>query len=142
MDDQPTTPSSDHEAWLLISQAPGIGSRTFLKLLSHFGTVDAILSASATQLREAGIAQRGVDYLSTGDRKSIQPSLDWINHPDHHLLTLADPLYPVLLAEIHDPPPILFVHGNPELLSQPQLAIVGSRNPTPSGISNAREFAS
>lgn len=141
MDDQPTIPQSNPEAWLLVSQAPGIGSRTFLKLLSHFKTPEAVLAASISQLKAAGISQPGIDFISRRDHKLIQPSLDWLRQPDRHLLTLADPLYPTLLAEIHDPPPVLFAHGNPDLLSQPQLAIVGSRNPTPPGINNAREFA-
>ena len=141
MDDQPANHPSNPESWLLVSQAPGIGSRTFLKLLSHFHSPEGILSASRAELKAAGAAQQSIDFLKQGDQESIQPAMAWLNQTDHHLLTLADPLYPTLLAEIYDPPPILFVHGNPELLSQPQLAIVGSRNPTPSGASNAREFA-
>ena len=65
----------------------------------------------------------------------------WLQQPGCHLLTLADPAYPLLLKQIPDPPPLLYVQGDPARLSQPQLAIVGSRNPTPSGIANAREFA-
>jgi DNA processing protein len=141
MDDQPAMPRLNPEAWLLVSQAPGIGSRTFLQLLARFDTPDAILAASATQLKDAGAPKPAIDFLSKRDRELVQPSLDWLSQPNRHLVTLADPLYPTLLAEIHDPPPVLFVHGNPELLSQPQLAIVGSRNPTPSGTNNAREFA-
>jgi DNA processing protein len=133
--------STSPEAWLLVSQAPGIGSRTFIKLLSHFETPEAILAASADQLRNAGLAQRSVEWLVRPDRNAIEASLEWLDQPNHHLLTLTDQRYPSLLAEIQDPPPILFVHGDPLLLSQPQLAIVGSRNPTPSGIHNAREFS-
>jgi DNA processing protein len=45
------------------------------------------------------------------------------------------------LREIPDPPPLLFVHGDPEVLHTPQLAMVGSRNPSVSGSETAREFA-
>lgn len=129
------------EAWLRVSQASGIGSRTFQKLLSRFGSPEAVLGAPASELKAAGLTQKIIEALARTDAEAIQPSLDWLDHPDHHLLTLDSPDYPVLLAEIHDPPPVLFVHGDPQRLSQPQLAIVGSRNPTPSGIDNAREFA-
>jgi DNA processing protein len=61
--------------------------------------------------------------------------------PNNSLITLADINYPTLLKEIPDPPPILFVRGNPELLSLPQIAIVGSRNPSTSGIETATGFA-
>lgn len=59
----------------------------------------------------------------------------------HHLLPYHDPRYPPLLRQIADPPPLLFVRGNVDVLSQPQLAIVGSRRPTIDGRDNARRFA-
>jgi DNA processing protein len=64
-----------------------------------------------------------------------------LNQPNNSLITLADPNYPALLKEIADPPPMLFVRGNPELLSLPQIAIVGSRNPSTLGIETATAFA-
>ncbi|MDJ0805719.1 MAG: DNA-processing protein DprA [Gammaproteobacteria bacterium] len=141
MDDPSTAPQVNPEAWLLVSQARGIGSRTFLKLLTHFGDPETILSASTTQLEATGLTRGSIEALRQADPKTIQPSLEWLNQAEHDLLTLNHPCYPTLLAEIYDPPPVLFVHGDPQLLNQPQLAIVGSRNPTPSGIDNAREFA-
>ncbi len=58
-----------------------------------------------------------------------------------HLLTLDDKRYPPLLRQIPDPPPVLFIQGHPEVLALPQIAIVGSRRPTPDGCGNARRFA-
>ncbi len=57
------------------------------------------------------------------------------------LLPLSDPLYPPLLRQIPDPPIALFVRGDATLLSEPQLAMVGSRNPSVEGRRNAEEFA-
>lgn len=71
----------------------------------------------------------------------VKSDLRWAELSNNHLITLHNPLYPAQLREIHDPPPILFVTGDPEVLSTPQLAIVGSRNPSASGKENAREFA-
>ncbi len=65
----------------------------------------------------------------------------WLSAPDHHLLRLDDPHYPPLLREISRPPPVLFVRGNPDVLTLPQLAIVGSRNATAEGADTARSFA-
>ena len=129
------------EAWLLVSQAPGIGCRTFQRLLDRFGTPENILAASRQQLQSARIASAGIDFLLSADPRTIQPSMDWLEQPNHRLLTLQDPDYPPLLAEIADPPPILYVQGEPSLLRQPQLAIVGSRNPTATGLTNARDFS-
>lgn len=70
----------------------------------------------------------------------MSPEL-WLEQPDHHLLTLDDPRYPPLLRDIPRPPEQLYVAGNPDVLSLPQLAIVGSRNATPGGLDTARQFA-
>ena len=67
---------------------------------------------------------------------------NWLDRPDAHLLTPADAAYPALLREIASPPPQLFVRGNVDVLSLPQLAIVGSRNATPAGAETAHSFAS
>ncbi|VAX06257.1 Rossmann fold nucleotide-binding protein Smf possibly involved in DNA uptake [hydrothermal vent metagenome] len=65
----------------------------------------------------------------------------WLALPNNHLITIHDPGYPSLLKEIADPPSALFVHGDPTLLAMPQLAIVGSRNPSTVGSQTAHEFA-
>lgn len=57
------------------------------------------------------------------------------------LVTLTDPAYPPLLKQIPDPPIALFARGDVSLLAQPQLAMVGSRNPSVEGRRNAEEFA-
>src|SRR3546814_6029589 len=67
--------------------------------------------------------------------------LAWLDLPQRHLLTLVDDAYPKALRDIAQPPPVLFCQGDPELLSLPQLAIVGSRTATPQGLENAQAFA-
>ncbi len=67
---------------------------------------------------------------------------NWLDRPDAHLLTPADAAYPALLREIARPPPQLFVRGNVDALSLPQLSVVGSRNATPGGTETAHNFAS
>jgi DNA processing protein len=81
------------------------------------------------------------DYLSDGDWSQVERDLRWTEQPRNHLISLHDPAYPGLLRELADPPPLLFVHGSPEVLTTPQLAIVGTRNPSPSGWETARELA-
>ncbi|MBL8201423.1 MAG: DNA-protecting protein DprA [Chromatiales bacterium] len=73
---------------------------------------------------------------------SIVPTETWLSRPENHRLTPADAAYPALLREIPSPPPQLFVRGNLDALSLPQLAIVGSRNATPGGTETAHSFAS
>jgi DNA processing protein len=141
MDEQNLKHDPEREAWLLLSQASGIGSRYFQRLLSHFGAALPALQAPADQLCAVGIPQPAIASIKAMRRQTIAPTLEWLAQPGHHLITLADDGYPSLLREIDDPPPVLYLIGNVQLLHQPQLAIVGSRNPTPTGLDNAREFA-
>lgn len=71
----------------------------------------------------------------------VEATLQWLEHEAHHLVVLGDEAYPRLLLEIPDPPPVLYVHGDPALLNAPALAIVGSRNATVQGARDAEEFA-
>ena len=112
-------------------------------LLQHFGSVEAVFTASRQRLRAVlGSGSALVDHILAGmDAKRLARDLDWLTQPDHHLLTWHDPHYPRLLREIARPPVLLFVAGDKELLTRAQLAIVGSRNPTPTGLENAYAFA-
>ena len=83
----------------------------------------------------------GRAFLAAPGWDRVEPDLRWAEDESHHILTLHDLAYPRLLREIADPPPLLFVHGNPALLSRPQIAIVGSRNPSAGGRSLAEDFA-
>jgi len=65
----------------------------------------------------------------------------WLAMPGHRLLRLEDEDYPPLLRRIPGPPEALYVAGDPGALWQPQIAIVGSRNPTAGGLDLARAFA-
>ncbi len=141
MERTPGTSQADTEAWLLVSLAPGIGSRYFQRLLNNFGEPQAILGASRRELSELGIPQAAIDALLAQSHSSIKPSLEWLSKPGHELITLNDEAYPPLLRQIDAPPPLLYAIGDKQLLRQPQLAIVGSRNPTSTGLDNAFEFA-
>lgn len=136
-----TTVEAALRPWLILGRAPGIGPRTFGRLLAHYGSPEAILAAPTTELRELGVKAPALAHLATTHPIGIDQDLKWLAQPNTNLITLQDPRYPPLLAELSDPPPLLFVLGDTELLSQPQIAIVGSRNPTPSGLHNAQAFA-
>jgi DNA processing protein len=71
----------------------------------------------------------------------VDAALSWLKDPANSIVTLAEPDYPAQLLNIQDPPPLLYFKGNRDLLTRPALAIVGSRNATPQGLSNAEAFA-
>lgn len=106
----------------------------------------ALQTHSPEDLTGAGAALLEKLGLPVDKFRSITPPPDawlaWLNaSPQHALLPFTDPLYPPLLAELDDAPTLLWVQGDVSLLSQPQLAIVGSRSATAGGLDNAREFA-
>lgn len=124
--------------WLALYFAPGVGAVGFRRLLEQAG--------SPTRLCQQPALCKGLDsrlrtYLNKPDWAAVDRSLAWARGKQCHILTLADPRYPALLAEIGDPPPLLFVRGSIEALANPQLAMVGSRNPSPLGRESAEAFA-
>lgn len=129
--------------WLALRRLPGVGARKRLEILQHFGAIELIFSASRAQLEQVlGGNHEGIQAILAGpDAGALASELSWFTSPNHHLLTWFDPEYPTLLREIPDPPIALYIIGDKSLLARPQLALVGSRNPTPSGRENAGAFA-
>ncbi|WAK01678.1 DNA-processing protein DprA [Methylobacter sp. YRD-M1] len=121
-------------------RTPGFGCRTFLKILdSH--TPEQLFAESASRLATLRLTNAVIESIRNPDWTAIDYDLAWLEQENNHAITLHDANYPVQLKEIADPPPILFVRGNPDLLKLPQIAMVGSRNPSVSGMETARDFA-
>jgi DNA processing protein len=129
------------QAWLALVLAPGLGGRRIAGLIEAFGSPSRWPEHSDAQLRAAGLDEGSIRALHQPDPERLASSQAWLNHSDHHLITLDDEFYPPLLRQIHDPPAALFVVGDPALLVRPQVAIVGSRSATPGGLDHARSFA-
>ncbi|MEK7816322.1 MAG: DNA-processing protein DprA [Pseudomonadota bacterium] len=129
--------------WLAYLQLPGVSRRERLELLQHFGSLDAVYDTGRGQLTKLlGDRREALQAILDGpDETRHQPELEWLAREQQHLVTWADADYPPLLRQIPDPPLALYVIGDRAALSRPQLAIVGSRNPTPAGRENARAFA-
>ncbi len=131
-----------YACWLTLHRKH-VRSQTLIALLEHFGTVEEVFGASRAQLGKCPVQEQSVieTVLAGIDEDALVKELQWLREENNHLLTWQDPDYPRLLREIPDPPAILFVCGDKTLLNQPQIAIVGSRNPTCSGEENASAFA-
>jgi DNA processing protein len=127
--------------WLQLTLSPGIGNATIRDLLKKFGLPEHILATKRATLSPFLNAE-GLSALdSPSVAKAVEHALAWLEQPGHALITLADATYPRLLLEIPDPPPVLYCHGRLELLEKPALAVVGSRNASAQGASNAEQFA-
>ena len=139
--DQHATPLAD---WLRLEQADGVGRRSVHALLAVFGTPGAILragpqalSAHVTPAQARAICAPVTPALAA----LIEATLAWLAVPGHHLVTFDDPRYPPALAEIPDPPLLLYVSGRVAMLAQPLVAVVGSRNASVQGRVDAESFA-
>ena len=132
------------KAWIKLWRISGVGSKKFQLLLSHFGSPQAVFLANATQITQAGVSQKIANAISDEKQndESTTPDLTWLTASEnHHILTLECEEYPERLKQINDAPALLYVHGNLSILQDPQLGVVGSRNPTQSGQNNAYEFS-
>jgi len=133
--------ADDAGDWLRLALVAGIGGATLRKLLGAFGLPKHVLAASRAQLA-AVVGEAHAAAIGAGpDRQALARTLHWLDRADHHLLTLIDERYPKQLLEISDPPAVLYVIGKAALLQRPMLAMVGSRNATPQGVTDAERFA-
>lgn len=132
-------------AWLRLLLTDGVGSDTGRKLLAAFGSPQAIWQQPHSTLKSV-TSPRVADALAqppAGFDAALATLQGWLaESAHHHVITLGDPRYPDELLQTQDPPLLLYVLGQIEALRHPlRLAIVGSRNPTPQGALNARQFA-
>jgi DNA processing protein len=126
---------------LALLRAPGVGPRTFEALVGRFGSAAQVFAAPVEALGGLGLGRDALAWLRKPDWERVEADLRWLEGPGCHCLGLDDPAYPASLREIADPPPLLFVRGAAEALGGRQLAVVGSRNPSPMGVRFARDFA-
>jgi DNA processing protein len=127
--------------WLILHHAPRLGSRGTAQLVARFGSPCAALEGAAAGLWP-GLDEPTLAYLRAPDLAPVEADQAWRGGaPGRHILTPRDPRYPGLLARTADPPQVLYVLGDPEVLAQPQVAVVGSRHPSPGGAETAFEFA-
>ncbi|MDY0965541.1 DNA-processing protein DprA [Massilia sp. CFBP9026] len=148
MQDTETHPIAERAAliadWLRLEQADGVGCRSAHALLSAFGSPAAIFRAAPAALAahvSPGQARALCAPVSPALTALVEATLAWLAQPGHHLLTFHDPLYPASLAEIPDPPLLLYAAGRIEMLARPLVAVVGSRNASVQGKLDAESFA-
>ena len=113
-------------------------------MLVALAAAPGIISAWFADPRSVGLIENDPglrQYVAAPDWASVESDLRWLDSGAGTILTFADRLFPDLLRNIPDPPPVLYVRGQAAALRIPQLAVVGSRNPSPDGARQARQFA-
>jgi DNA processing protein len=128
-------------AWVALSRAPALDPKILSEAYNALGGAANLVAASASEYRRVGVPDATAEFLGSGAAAPTNAERAWLEHPQHHLVSLADPRYPPALRESSRRPIALYVAGNADALKDPQLSIVGSRNPTPAGRDTAFEFA-
>lgn len=121
---------------LRLLRTPGIGPVTFRQLVARFGTPGAALAAVPDLARRGGGKAPAIRSAADAERELAR-----VEKLGARFLALGQGLYPRLLAELEDAPPLLIVKGNLNLLDKQAVAIVGARNASAAACRFARGLA-
>jgi len=128
--------------WLALALTPGLGPTKARRVIEFFGSVQALFRASLTELEAAGLRAVSAQSLGTGSSMELaQHEMGKAFAVGAQIVSLDDPRYPAQLKQIYDPPLILYVRGNDAVISQPGIALVGTRHPTPYGSGMSERLA-
>jgi DNA processing protein len=128
--------------WLALTLTPGLGPTRGRKIADHFSNVQDIFHASLTELEGLGLQAHSAQAIALG--KSLELAHEEFARAAQAgiiILTREDQQWPMRLNEIYDPPLVLYVRGNPEMVGRPGIAVIGTRHPTPYGIGMAERLA-
>lgn len=128
-------------AWLSLAHVPGLHIGTLRSLLENAGSAAALVAAKPATLHEWGASDCVIRALQSDRTQILDQHRRWLDQPGRDFVFWGHSAYPPLLAELSDAPLALYVEGDASVLSHPQLAMVGARNPTPLGRENADAFA-
>ena len=129
-----TALTEDRLAWLALALTPQLGPRRILRAVEYAGSPARILTLGLTELEALQLPAESVRFIFDGHaRRAADQQVDGLAQTGAAFLTYSDSAYPERLREIFDPPALLWIRGNVELLAQPSIAVVGTRHPTPYG---------
>ena len=126
---------------MALSRAPALDAVSLSKAFETLGDARGVVKASEKGRRSAGIPPAANEFLTLSLAGASAAERDWLGHPRHHIVPFTDARYPGTLRRLERRPIALYVAGNADVLNDPQLAIVGSRNPTRAGCDTAFELA-
>ena len=120
--------------WLAMVLTPGMGPTRTARAAERLGSAERVLSASLTELEGAGMPAAAAQFCFDG--RALQAAEGEMRRTEEAggtILTFEEELYPHALRNIYDPPPVLWVRGEPGLLGRPGIGVVGTRHPSPYG---------
>lgn len=132
----------ERQAWLALAMTPGVGPRRILRAVERCGTAARVLHLPLTELESLELPAQAAQFIASGEAAhAADQELEKLAGTGASILTYRDEAYPERLREIYDPPALLWLRGDAELLSRPIIAVVGTRHPTPYGTGMAEMLA-
>ena len=135
-------------ASLALLRLEGLGPARYWQLLEHFGSPSLALQQLPDSLLDKLPARARNQWREFAERGESSSLMQWVQDEINRcessgisLLVAGERDYPGLLAQISRPPPVVYLRGNCDALHSPQIALVGARRATSSGLDNARAFA-
>lgn len=128
---------------IALTLIPGLGSKRVKHLVQECKNLENLFSLSKTQIRSfEGVGEASaLAILSFKDWDLVDDMIARTNKIGAQIITIADSEYPMLLKQIYDPPILFWIKGNPEALSKPGVAVVGTRNASTYGKRQAEKFS-
>ena len=124
----------DRLAWLALALAPGLGPKRILDAVRQIDFPSSIFTMRLTALEGLRFPAEAAQFIFDGKaRRAAEEEWARVAAQGATVICFSSPEYPERLREIYDPPPVLWVRGNVQLLSRPAIAVVGTRHPTPYG---------
>jgi len=121
-------------AWMAMTLTPGMGPTRIWKAMNRLGAAERVFEASLTELEGLGIPAQSAQFVFEGKARAMaEDEMRRTLEVGGSVLTPEDEAYPERLREIYDPPAVLWIRGNPDLLARPGVAVVGTRQPSPYG---------
>ncbi len=129
-------------AWLALAMTPGLGPKRILDAVKGSGSAARVLSLALTELEALNLPASAAQFIFDGRARSAAAA-EWERAAAQGaaIVSFRCPEYPERLREIYDPPPVLWVRGDAQLLARPGIAVVGTRHPTPYGSGMAELLA-
>jgi DNA processing protein len=121
-------------AWLALALTPQMGPTRCARAVHRLGAAERLFAASLTELEGLGLPAEAARFCFDGRaRRAAIEEAKRIVEQQASFLTPEDEAYPGMLLGIYDPPAVLWVRGDVELLNRPGIAVVGTRQPTSYG---------
>lgn len=127
--------------WIATLFLPDVGVSTLKRWLQFFSSIDQIFTADQSTLEAAGVSPPHRAAIKKLNWSWVEKELAWRDGVNRHIISLEDQAYPSLLKQISYPPMVLYVEGNLAALNHAQLAIVGARSASLSGMQTAEQMA-